>query len=210
MSDEHWYRNIEWTPEIEAAFDTKLARTRRQKAQYLRIQGSILKDARPDIALKLLQRCIDTDEEFHVAHAHLDSAHAHIVLGDLDSAIESLEAAMEQERRFPMFRTGAPFSYCFVVAYHERRERYDAALAILDGLGSGSFASTDFEAEAARALILWERGRRCEARDAAGRALEAASLEASWIPGHPDVGVVPGLDKSLGKRLANIVASRAL
>jgi len=209
MSEEHWYRNTDWTPDIEAAFDAKLARTRSQKAQYLRIQGSILKNSHPKVALALFQRCIDLGDEYHIAHAHLDSGHAHLMLDDVDAALASLEAAMEQERRFPMFRTGAPFSYCFLVGCFRRDERYDAALAILDGLGSGPFASTDFEAQAARALILWERGRLDEARDAADEALAAASVEVGWVPGHPDVGIVPSLvGQPLGQRLADIAALR--
>jgi hypothetical protein len=44
MSSDDWYRNQTWSEDIEAAFNAKLARSRSQKAQYLRIQGSILKD----------------------------------------------------------------------------------------------------------------------------------------------------------------------
>ena len=50
MSADDWYRNSDWDAEIEAAFEARLARSRSQKAQYLRIQGSILKEARPQVA----------------------------------------------------------------------------------------------------------------------------------------------------------------
>lgn len=208
MSDEHWYRNRDWTPEIEAAFEAKLARSRSQKAQYLLIQGVTLIATHPNAALALLERCIAMDDPYFVARAHAESATAHVVLGDVDAALESLEAAVAQQARVPAFRTSAPYDYCMLVALHDREERYDAALAILDGAGSGPFASTDFQGQAARALILWARGRRDEARDAADRALAAASVEAGWIPGHPDVGVIPSLDNPLGKRVADIAASR--
>jgi tetratricopeptide (TPR) repeat protein len=208
MSDEHWYRNTAWKPEIEAAFDAKLARSRSQKAQYLRIQGSILKEAHPTAALKLLQRCIEMDDEFHLAHAHLDSAYAHYVMSDIEATLRSLEAAMEAQLRSPMFQTSAPFDYCMLVALHNREERYDTALTILENLTSGPFPVTDFQGQAARALILWERGRQDEARDAADKALAAASVDEGDIPGFPEVGVVPSLDNRLGERVAEIAASR--
>jgi tetratricopeptide (TPR) repeat protein len=147
-------------------------------------------------------------EEYHVAHACLDAGEASLFLGDVEAALTWLEAAMANERRFPMFRTGAPASFCFLVAYHRREERYDAALAILDSLGSGPFASTDFEAQTARALILSERGQHAEARAAAALALQAAAVDVGWVPGHPEVGVVPPIaDHPLGERLAAIAAA---
>ena len=69
-----WFRNTAWDDSIQAAFDAKLAQCRTQRAQYLRVQGSILKESHPGAALALLRRCIETGDEFQVAPAHLDSA----------------------------------------------------------------------------------------------------------------------------------------
>lgn len=207
MADEHWYRNTRWDTDIEASFNAKLSRSRGQKAQYLRIQGATLKDTHPIVAVELLNRCVAMDEEFHVAHAHLNIAEAYIALGDIESALKALEAAMDQEARFPMFRTSAPFDYCMLVAHYYRTERYDRALVILDHLGQGPFASTDFQAQAARALIYWELGELALARGAAEMALPAEAVEVGWIPSFPDVGVVPNAESAMCKRIREIAES---
>lgn len=209
MSNDDWYRNQTWSDEIEAAFNAKLARSRSQKAQYLRIQGSILKDAFPAAAIQLLRRCIEQGEDFHIAHAYLDMAHAQYVSGDIEAALGFLEDAMNQQRRQPMFRTSAPYDYAMLVALHEREERYDQALSILDCANDSLFSSIIFQAEAARALIFAARGQMGEAYTAARHALSAEAEEVGWIPGHPEVGVISNHDNPLSKRLREIVTAAA-
>ena len=185
-----WFRNSAWTPEIEAEFEARLARSRGQKAQYLRIQGSMLKDSHPEIAIGLLQRCIHLGDETQIAAAMMDSAQAYYRMGNLDQALACLEAAIAQEARQPMFRTSAPFDYAMLVALHGRSERFDSALAVLDLAGAGLLPVMDYQAEGARAVILSAKGKDGEARAAAARAL-AAQGKPGWIPGHPDVGMMP-------------------
>ena len=203
---ENWYRNIEWTPQIEAEFNARLARSRSQKAQYLRIQGSVLTSRHPEAALQLLHRCIELKDEFTLAAAHQDAAHAYYRMGDIELALRSLEAAIDRQEVFPMAKTEAPYDYCMLVALHGREERYDRVLALVARIGSGPFPSTEFKAQAASAIILWGRGRQDEAKAAARLAMEAQSVEHGWIPGHPDVGVVPE-ENPLSSRLALIAAS---
>lgn len=200
-----WYRNERWDAAIEAAFDAKLARTRSQRSQYLRIQGSTLKDSDPAAALGLLRRCIGLGDPADVAAALLDSAHAHYRLGEVGEALSSLEAAMEQEARHPMFRTSAHFDYPMLVALHARTERYDIALALTEAPDGALLPVMDFQRDAARAVILASRGRMEEARMAAMRALEAEATP-GWIPGHPHVGTVPGGDNPLSLRIREIAA----
>lgn len=204
MGSVDWYRNTRWDAETEAAFNKKLARSRSQKAQYLRIQGAILKDTYPDAAIRLLQRCIAEGEDFHIAHAHLDMALAHYVRGDIEAALVSLEAALEQQDRQPKFRTSAAYDYAFLVALHDQDERHDRALAALEREGEGFFAVMRFEAEAAKAMILMSRGQHAEAQQAAQAALAALAIEEEWIPGHPQVGVVPTVESPLLDRLRDI------
>lgn len=207
MSSEDWYRNTSWDAETEAAFNAKLARTRSQRAQYLRIQGSVLKDTHPDAAIGLLGRCIQEGDEFHIAHAYLDTAHAHYVRGDVLAALIALEAAIEQQERQPRFRTSAAHDYAFLVALHGQTERYDKALELLEREGDGLFSSMTFEAEAAKALIFDARQQREQAQQAARGALDAEAVEVGWIPGHPEVGVVPKVERPLFERLRQIAGS---
>jgi tetratricopeptide (TPR) repeat protein len=199
-----WFRNTTWDESIEAAFNAKLTRSRTQQAQYLRIQGSLLKESHPEAALGLLRRCIDLGDEFYLAAAHLDAAQAHYSLGDVDQSLASLEAAMEQEARYPLVRTSARFDYLMLVALHERKERYDAALALLDLPDLALFPAMEFQREAARAVILATHGRHEEARAAARLAMAAEAVRTGWIPGYPEVGVLPDGTNPLSARVREI------
>lgn len=203
MSNPDWYRNSDWSPEIAERFEARLARSRTQKAQYLRIQGSILKERHPAQAIALLERCIAEGDPAFIAHAHAEMADASYRLGDVEAALRAFEAAMEQEAAEPMFRTNAPLDYAFLVALHERAERYDRALAVLDAAGEGFLPSMTFEAAAARALIHSARGEADAARPAAVRALDQLDC-AGPIPGYPEVGAVPENDHPLFERLRAI------
>lgn len=204
MGSETWYRNAHWDAETEAAFNKKLARSRTQKAQYLRIQGALLKATCPQAAIGLLQRCIDEDDAAYIAHAHFEIAHARYVQGDLDAALAALEAAIEQQNRQPMFRTSAAIDFAFLVALHEQADRYERALGLLENQDDGFLASMTFEAQSAQALIFSAQNKPAQAQQAARKALAAAAVETGWIPGHPDVGVVPKVDAPLFDRLREI------
>ena len=198
-----WYRNTDWDAEIEAGFEAKLARTRGQRAQYLRIQGSTLKNSHPEVAIRLLRRCVEAGEPMVVAHALLDTAHAHYRLGDIDAALDTLEDAIAQQRREPCFGTSAAFDLPFLVALHGRRNRYDRAMELLE-VGDGPlFPVMAFEREAARAIILSERGEHQQARIAAAAALRTRE-EQGWIPGYSQVGTVPATEHPLFDRLRTI------
>ena len=201
-----WYRNTDWNEAVAADFEARLRRARGQKAQYLRIQGSTLKDSHPQVAITLLQRCVEEGNPAFVAAALLDIAQALYGSGDTAGALDTLETLLDQEVREPMFRTSAAFDYPFLVAFHEQRQRYDRALAVLEAGGEGPLADLNFERETALALILSERGEHPSATAAATRALEAAEVTTGWIPGFPQVGVVPPGDHPLKQRLRTIAA----
>jgi len=204
MASEDWYQNTTWNDEIEEAFNKKLQRSRSQRAQYLRIQGSLLKDTHPQAGIRLLARCVEAGEDFEIAHALLDTAHAQLVQGDVDAALDTLEAVIEQEKRQPRSRTTAAYDYPFLIAIYCRKERYQSALDLLERHGDGFFESMIFEAETAKALIFEERGEDALAQQASRKALEAASVEVGWLPDHPKVGLVPTLPSQLHGRLQRI------
>jgi tetratricopeptide (TPR) repeat protein len=200
-----WYRNTHWDAEIEAAFEAKLARVRAQKAQYLRIQGSTLKDRHPEVAVRLLSRCAEAGEPMFVAQALLDKAHAQYRMGEVDDALDTLEAAIAQQKREPRFQTSASFDYPFLVAFHDRTERFDRALALLEGQEQPLFPDQAFAREAARAIILLERGDEAQSAEAARQALHLRGSE-GWIPGFQQVGAVPATEHPFIDRLRAIAA----
>ena len=209
LSDEHWYRNTEWTPEIQTAFEAKLSKTRNQRSQYLRIQGSILIDHQPRAAISLLERCIEIDGDYggyHLAHAKAELARAYLAAGESELMFRALEAAIEQQFSDPVHGTSAPYDYCSIVALEKREDRYDAALALLDRIAPGPFALTAFQFHVSRALILWERGLRDEARASAELALIAEGERIGPVPGYPGVGIVPR-PNPLTERVIEILAA---
>ncbi|GAA4014704.1 hypothetical protein GCM10022280_11540 [Sphingomonas swuensis] len=198
-----WYRNTEWNDEVAAGFDAKLARSRGQRSQYLRIQGSTLKDVDPRAAIELFRRCIGEGDPLTIAHAMLDMAHAHYRLGHVGEALDTLEALLDQQQREPRHRTSAAFEYPFLVALHDERQRFDRAWAVLQEGEPAFLPDMMFEVEAARAILHDGRGEREASTTAARRAL-GASAEQGWIPGFPDVGVVTDSEHPLMQRLRGL------
>lgn len=183
MSDEDWYRNRDWNEDIETRFEQRIGRARGQKAQYLMIQGHALISNHPAIAVRLLERSIALNDDFHVNQANCNLALAHLALGQVDRALVAYEAAMEAQLRFPHIQSGAALDYAFVVAVFKRSDRYDFALQILEAIRPSIFLGTNFQADAAHALILAHLARDAEARAKAHEALEAMSHDwdgADW------------------------------
>ena len=131
---EQWYRNRDWSPEIEAEFEKRIARGRSQKAQHLMIQGMALIPRHPDVAARLLERSIALDDEFQLNQAYCQLALARLARGDVEGALQAYEAALEAQLKRPNIQTGAPLDYAFTVAWFERSERYELALTILEAV----------------------------------------------------------------------------
>ena len=161
---EQWYRNRDWSPEIEAEFEKRIARGRSQKAQHLMIQGMALIPRHPDVAARLLERSIALEDDFHLNQANCQLALARLAQGDVEGALRAYEAALEAQLKRPNIQTGAPLDYAFTVAWFERSERYELALTILEALKPSIFPGANFQADAAHSLILSDLGRAAEAK----------------------------------------------
>ena len=168
---EQWYRHRDWNEEIAAGFETRIARSRAQKAQYLMIQGQALTERHPDVAITLLERSIALDNDYFLNQANCYLAMAHLATGEVDAALAAYLAALEAQLRLPNFQSSAPLDYAFVVAWFARADHYPAALPILEAVKPSIFPGADFQATAAHALILADVGRDADARDKARAAL---------------------------------------
>ena len=189
MADDSWFRNSDWNEEIALAFEQKLNRARR-KSQHLRIQACTLASAKPQVALELLDRYFALGDDFDHAQAHVDRATAFLALGQLDSAFQAYEAALERERVFPNLRTGAFLDFPYQIAINGAADRFDQAMAILSGTESQLMFPVDrFKFHAAKALILANSDLPA-ARSAAKLALGAAASDKSGFRYHPSVGLV--------------------
>lgn len=166
-----WYRNTDWSDEIAADFERRLARSRHQKAQNLSLQGLHLIPAHPQVARDLLERAVALDDRFETPRAMANLAKAHLALGDIDAALETYETAMERQMEQPNFIAVQPVDYIFLVGVFGRADRLPAAEPIADALPDEGIFGPDPQIFAAKALVFALAGRDDEARRNAALAL---------------------------------------
>jgi tetratricopeptide (TPR) repeat protein len=201
-----WFRNTTWDDAIERTFDEKLRRARR-KEQYLRIQASTLARSRPVVALKLLDRYFELDDDFDHAQAHVDRATALLTLGRVDEALAAYEAALAREAVFPKLQTQAYLDLPYIVATRAVRDQYRRALELLGQHESRLMFPVDhFRWHAALALISFTAGAAGSVRNHAERALEAASRDQSGFRYHPSVGLVTPQYEAVITKLESLLA----
>ena len=197
-----WYRKTEWSEVIAAEFETRLARSRTQKAQYLSLQGQALIATNPRVAVGLLERAVALNDEFETTRAAGYLAQARLALGEIDGALAAYEFALGAQLRQPNIVGGAAADYAFVIGWFERRDRLDAALPIVEAIPTVSVFGPDPQMLATRALVFDLAGRRGEARQAA----EAALPHFDMLGDADALGIsVSGLRE----RLADIVEAAA-
>jgi tetratricopeptide (TPR) repeat protein len=197
-----WYRNEDWSNEIAADFERRLARSRHQKAQNLTLQGYHLIARHPDVALDLLQRAVELDDPFEAPRALAFMATAHLALGDVDGALDAYEAALERQIAQPNVIAVQPADYLFVVGLFQRTERLALAEPIADALPDQGLFGPDPQVHAAKALVYQLAGRPEHARGQAQLALPLMNEL-------PDVAAL-GIDiADLRRRMALLAESAA-
>ena len=190
MSSEDWYRNQEWSEEIESKFFEKLKRARR-KEQYLRIQACTIAKKAPDTALSLLNQYFNLNDDFDHAQAYCDMAAAYIAKGDIENAISSYRKALERESVFPKLKTDAYILYPLVIVENKLTNLYQSANEVLDEhQGRLMFPVDNFRWHAAKAIIAAEGGDNEEVANHVGKAFGAAQIKKSGFSYHQKLGLV--------------------
>ena len=185
-----WYRNSEWSESIESDFDAKLKRARR-KSTYLRIQACTLAKTHPEIALKLLDRYFELDDDFDDAQAFVDQATAYVTLNRIEDAVKSYSRALQRETQFPKLKTDAYIHLPFMIATKNLAEHYELATSLLDEHQSRlMFPYDHFRWNCARALISFRTGDALTAKQSAQLAISAAKQDNSRFRYHPNIGLV--------------------
>ncbi len=204
MGTDNWFQNTQWSSETAGKFEAKLSRARR-KPQYLRIQASCLARSAPDVALGLLDRYFDLDDDFDHAQAHCDRAAAYLSLGRIDDAVRSYENALRREAEFPSSRTQACLELPFLIATTPLDDRFEQALAVLNdpshSLLFRMFPVDVFRWNTCHALISSVHGCEAESSTYAAAALEAASQSESGFRYHESLGLVGDQYPELIRRL---------
>lgn len=194
-----WYRNEDWSDDIAADFEKRLARSRHQKAQNLSLQGRHLIAKRPDVARSLLERAIDLRDEFETPRALGGLALTCLALDDVDGALTAYEEALKWQLGQPNFIAVQPVDYLFLVGFFSRHDRLAAAESIADAMPDEGVFGPDPQIYAAKALVFGLAGRDSLARNYAVRALPL-------MEEMPDVAAL-GIDiGNLRRRLTTIAA----
>lgn len=208
MGSDDWYRNSKWDKKIAEVFEAKLSRAKR-KPQYLRIQASMLAEPEPEIALDLLDRYFDLDDDFDHAPAFVDQATAFLKLGRIEDAIDAYENALRREEEFPNVKTQAFIELPFLIVTYSITERFDQAIKLLeDSVNLLTFPIEYYKWNASLALVLASQSNYCEARRYACSALDAANKDASGFRYHPDLGLVGKHYKTVTRELKRLAVDR--
>lgn len=190
MSNEEWYRNKEWTKEVEAQFFAKLKRARR-KEQYLRIQASTIARSNPEVALMLLEEYFSLDDDFDHAQAYCDMASAFLAQGEAQKAVRSYAKALEREAEFPKLKTDAYILYPLTIVENKMSNLYQSANEILNAHKDRLMFPIDhFRWHAAKAIINADSGDKELASSHAASALDAAQIKKSGFRFHQKLGLV--------------------
>lgn len=198
MTETDWYRNSQWTPEIENQFEARLARSRGQRGEYLRIQALTLVDtlrsecAEPAIALA--QRHLElAPTGINAAQMHAAIAKAFITLGRTESAVDAFRSAVKSELARPNVRGYHYIDFAWFVATNSLSSHYDEALAAMQQIMQEqdlAFPANQYRYFGALALISADTEDIQNARRMAQNALSAASKEHGPFWRFPGLGLV--------------------
>lgn len=170
MSD--WYRQADWSDEIAAGFEARLARARPSgRAQYLSLQGHALLSSRPEISEELLERAVSLAEGGELPRACCYLALARMALSKIDAAIDAYNIAIAAERRDPRHRSTAGIEQALLIALFDRRNLDGHALEQLTLSIADQWSLAGLEALAADAIIRSRKGQADIARERAREAL---------------------------------------
>ena len=140
VSDD-WYRNSDWSEDIESRFFEKLARSRSQKPSYLYIQAHSLQETHPSKCLELIEQWAELDCNFRTAEIHCVKGRALWTLGDLVRASQAYKVALDWDAKRPS-KSWAHQEYPQFVALGKLTKEYDLAFDTIEA--SGADASNTF------------------------------------------------------------------
>jgi hypothetical protein len=192
VAADDWFRQANWTEQIEREFFVKLAKTRTQRDQYLAIQAMTLANAQPEVALRLVDIYFKTKTtSFNDVRALDARARANQALGRVSESVSTMKEILETEREHPGFKTNTFTDFPYFVAVNRLSSEYDAALkTLIDREADLAFPISRFKWHAAMSIINAELDNQALAKVHAKLAIDAASVVESGLRYHPGLGLV--------------------
>lgn len=214
MSNPEWYRQTKWTSEIATAFEERLAKSRSQRGEYLRIQAITLADtlepANAIPAIELARRRLEHEESvLHAAQMHAVIAQAFTTLGKIPEALESYRRSVALENARRNVRGHHYIDFAWFAATYKLAEHYDEVLETMERNMTESdlvFPATQYRYFGALAMISSDLGDDQNAKRMALNALAAAAKEKGPFQRHPLLGLVLGRRDKIRRRLERIAS----
>lgn len=198
VREEEWFRRTRWSPEIAAAFEARLQRSRSKfkKAQYLRIQGLTLIMSGDEncvrIGMGLTERVLaefpDCRTETSSCLHALGTAYER--QGAFESAIKLYRQAWAFEREFCGVRTLASLDLAMLIVRTNRRADADEAITATEADISDFFPFIVMQKCLVRATVAWWHGDHNTAAEHARKGLLAAAATHAPTRHQPNLGVV--------------------
>jgi len=213
MSQDDWYRSECWTSEIEAVFNARLARSRGQRSEYLRIQALTLvetgkcENALP--AIQLATRQLELKEKnIFAAQMHAIIANAYVVLGNTSAAIEAFRYSVEAERNRPYVHGYHYLEFAWFVATNRLVEFYDETIRVIDQNKQDQdlmLPVNQYRFFGALALISEGREEQATTQRLAKSAIQAAERNAGPFRHQPKLGLFRAKRDDILSRLEQLV-----
>lgn len=214
MTATDWYRNIEWTPAVSDEFEQRLARSRGQRSEYLRIQAlSLAETKNPKYAstvINLAQRQLELKpESISSAQMHATIALAFEMLGETSEALDSYQRAVSLELRRPNVRGYHYLDFSWFVATNGISSHYEPALSSLTKNVQDQdllFPINQYRYYGSLALIYSALGEKDKARSMAKLALESAVINKGPFWRYPLLGLVKDKSNAIRSQLQKIAS----
>ena len=208
VAADNWFRQTEWSAQIEGDFFAKLAKARRQRDQYLVIQAITLADTHSEAALRLIDHYFKTKTTIHDdVRALYAKARANVSLDRESDAIQTMKEILELERVRPSHKTNTFTEFPYFVATHRISTEYDTALkTLIETEADLAFPVSRFQWHAAMSIINLERNNHELAKIHAKHAVSVASVKESGFRYHSGIGLVDERYRDTLKELRHIAA----
>jgi tetratricopeptide (TPR) repeat protein len=209
-----WYCKRTWSPANREDFFRRLERSRTayHKAQYLVIQAeTLLKTKKREaylVALELLEMALTKwPRDVQTVRAQFAIAECYVGLADLPRAVDAYHQVIRTQRRCPSWLTQGPMEFAWLVATIPMPKLYKEALAAMDEFPNDTFPEERYLTNASRALILTACGRKAQAGDFAGSALNESKTTRSGFGKSPRFWGKPTYEQ-LQKTLKKLAAGQ--
>lgn len=212
MTQLEWFRQTKWTNEIEKDFERRLARSRGQRPEYLRIQAWTLAEQRDPklatIAISLAHRQLELSPAgFFAAQMWNTIARASTTLGRSEDVIAAYRQAVDFEAERPNVREYAYIDFAWYVATESLVANYPEVFAAVEKNKQDcdlTFPLIQYRFFGALALIAADTGDTSEARRMARNAIVAAKREQGPFWRHPLLGLLKGSGDAVRNRLEQL------